>query len=186
MIFTVLLFYFPSSKIIYLQVIEPMSVMASSTLEEDVKPQLQNIVSTDNLGCKLDLKKISEKSLNVEYSPKRFDAVIMRIRNPRTATLIFSSGKIVCTGTKSEEQSRLATRKYAHIVQKLGFPVKFCNCKVQNIVVSCDVKFPICLKQLAATSKQFSCYEPEIFPGLVYPMLQPRIKLLIFYLVKLY
>lgn len=47
----------------------------------------------------------------------------MRIREPRTTALIFSSGKMVCTGAKSEEDSRLAARKYARIIQKLSFPV---------------------------------------------------------------
>jgi transcription initiation factor TFIID TATA-box-binding protein len=77
-----------------------------------------------NLGCKLDLKKIALHARNAEYNPKRFAAVIMRIREPRTTALIFSSGKMVCTGAKSEEDSRLAARKYARIVQKLNFPVR--------------------------------------------------------------
>lgn len=83
----------------------------------------RNIVSTVNLNCKLDLKKIALHARNAEYNPKRFAAVIMRIREPRTTALIFSSGKMVCTGAKSEEDSRLAARKYARIIQKLGFPV---------------------------------------------------------------
>ena len=76
-----------------------------------------------NLCCKLDLKKIALHARNAEYNPKRFAAVIMRIREPRTTALIFSSGKMVCTGAKSEDDSRLAARKYARIIQKLGFPV---------------------------------------------------------------
>lgn len=100
-------------------------MMAGSTGDPGIVPQLQNIVSTVNLGCKLDLKKIALHARNAEYNPKRFAAVIMRIREPRTTALIFSSGKMVCTGAKSEEQSRLAARKYARIVQKLGFDVSF-------------------------------------------------------------
>jgi transcription initiation factor TFIID TATA-box-binding protein len=80
-------------------------------------------VSTVSLGCKLDLKKIALHARNAEYNPKRFAAVIMRIREPRTTALIVGSGKMVCTGAKSEEDSRLAARKYARIVQKLGFHV---------------------------------------------------------------
>ncbi|KOB71843.1 TATA-box-binding protein [Operophtera brumata] len=75
------------------------------------------------LGFVLDLKKIALHARNAEYNPKRFAAVIMRIREPRTTALIFSSGKMVCTGAKSEEDSRLAARKYARIIQKLGFVV---------------------------------------------------------------
>jgi len=153
----------------------PLSAEASGII-----PQLQNIVSTVNLGCKLDLKQIALHARNAEYNPKRFAAVIMRIREPRTTALIFSSGKMVCTGAKSEEQSRLAARKYARVIQKLGFPAKFVDFKIQNIVGSCDVKFPIRLEGLVLAQNQFCSYEPELFPGLIYRMMKPKIVLLIF------
>lgn len=156
----------------------PMTPMTAEAA--GIVPQLQNIVSTVNLGCKLDLKKIALHARNAEYNPKRFAAVIMRIRDPRTTALIFSSGKMVCTGAKSEDQSRLAARKYARVVQKLGFPAKFTEFKIQNMVGSCDVKFPIRLEGLVLAHGQFSSYEPELFPGLIYRMVKPRIVLLIF------
>ncbi|PSN52094.1 TATA-box-binding protein [Blattella germanica] len=140
----------------------------------------RNIVSTVNLGCKLDLKKIALHALNAEYKPKRLAAVIMRIREPRTTALIFSSGKMVCTGAKSEVDSRLAARKYARIIQKLGFPAKFLNFKIQKMVGSCDVNFPIRLECLHLTHGQFCSYEPELFPGLIYRMEKPKITLMIF------
>jgi transcription initiation factor TFIID TATA-box-binding protein len=93
---------------------------------------------------------------------QRFAAVIMRIRDPKTTALIFASGKMVVTGAKSEDDSRLASRKYARIVQKLGFEAKFSEFKIQNIVGSCDVKFPIRLEGLAYSHGQFSSYEPEV------------------------
>ncbi|KAH0850228.1 hypothetical protein HID58_091279 [Brassica napus] len=152
-----------------------------------IVPTLQNIVSTVNLDCKLDLKAIALQARNAEYNPKRFAAVIMRIREPKTTALIFASGKMVCTGAKSEHLSKLAARKYARIVQKLGFPAKFkvfndlsLDFKIQNIVGSCDVKFPIRLEGLAYSHSAFSSYEPELFPGLIYRMKQPKIVLLIF------
>jgi transcription initiation factor TFIID TATA-box-binding protein len=119
---------------------------------------LQNIVSTVSLGCKLDLKTIALKARNAEYNPKRFAAVIMRIRDPRTTALIFSSGKMVCTGAKSEEKSRLAARKYARVIQKLGFPAKFTDFKIQNMVGSTDVKFPIRLEGLMHQHGKFARY----------------------------
>jgi len=143
-------------------------------------PALQNIVSTVNLGTKLDLKTIALQARNAEYNPKRFAAVIMRIRDPKTTALIFGSGKMVCTGAKSEEDSKLAARKYARIIQKLGFPARFTEFKVQNIVGSCDVKFPIRLEGLAYSHHHYASYEPELFPGLVYRMVQPKVVLLIF------
>jgi len=105
----------------------------------------------------------------------------MRIRDPKTTALVFASGKMVCTGAKSEEHSRLAARKYARIVQKLGFPARFKDFKIQNMVGSCDVKFPIRLEGLAMVSGTFAnYYEPEIFPGLIYSMADPKVVILAF------
>ncbi|XP_062062554.1 TATA box-binding protein-like 2 [Lepus europaeus] len=170
----------PSSDPLPLASITPMTPMTPVSECSGIVPQLQNIVSTVNLACKLDLKKIALHAKNAEYNPKRFAAVIMRIREPRTTALIFSSGKMVCTGAKSEEQSRLAARKYARVVQKLGYPARFLDFKIQNMVGSCDVRFPIRLEGLVLTHQQFSSYEPELFPGLIYRMVKPRIVLLIF------
>ncbi|KAG8993756.1 TATA-box-binding protein [Tulasnella sp. JGI-2019a] len=150
------------------------------TAVEGIVPTLQNIVATVNLDCRLDLKTIALHARNAEYNPKRFAAVIMRIRDPKTTALIFASGKMVVTGAKSEDDSRLASRKYARIVQKLGFDAKFSEFKIQNIVGSCDVKFPIRLEGLAYSHGQFSSYEPELFPGLIYRMMKPKVVLLIF------
>ncbi|KAK9324203.1 hypothetical protein V1517DRAFT_317941 [Lipomyces orientalis] len=145
-----------------------------------IVPTLQNIVATVNLECRLDLKTIALHARNAEYNPKRFAAVIMRIREPKTTALIFASGKMVVTGAKSEDDSKLASRKYARIIQKLGFNAKFMEFKIQNIVGSCDVRFPIRLEGLAFAHGHFSSYEPELFPGLIYRMVKPKIVLLIF------
>jgi len=68
------------------------------------------------MDCKLDLKKIALKARNAEYNPKRFAAVIIRIRDPKTTALIFGSGKMVCTGAKNEKASKHAARKFARII----------------------------------------------------------------------
>src|SRR3954454_1506694 len=104
----------------------------------------------------------------------------MRIREPKTTALIFASGKMVVTGAKSEDDSKLGSRKYARIIQKLGFNAKFTDFKIQNIVGSCDIKFPIRLEGLASKHHNFRSYEPELFPGLIYRMIKPKIVLLIF------
>ena len=62
------------------------------------------------------------KCRNAEYNPKRFAAVIMRIRDPKTTALIFASGKIVCTGAKNPDLSKQAAKKYAKIIKNCGFP----------------------------------------------------------------
>ncbi|KAL0460519.1 UNVERIFIED_CONTAM: TATA-box-binding protein [Sesamum latifolium] len=134
-----------------------------------IVPTLQNIVSTVNLDCKLDLKAIALQARNAEYNPKRFAAVIMRIREPKTTALIFASGKMFVREPKvnnSDEET-------VSVFWKKDF-------KIQNIVGSCDVKFPIRLEGLAYAHGAFSSYEPELFPGLIYRMKQPKIVLLIF------
>ncbi|KAF6222294.1 hypothetical protein HO133_001380 [Letharia lupina] len=128
----------------------------------------RNIVATVNLDCRLDLKTIALHARNAG------------IREPKTTALIFASGKMVVTGAKSEDDSRLASRKYARIIQKLGFNARFTDFKIQNIVGSCDIKFPIRLEGLASRHHHFSSYEPELFPGLIYRMIKPKIVLLIF------
>ncbi|CEP63059.1 TATA-binding protein LALA0_S07e01486g [Lachancea lanzarotensis] len=151
-----------------------------SATTSGIVPTLQNIVATVNLDCRLDLKTVALHARNAEYNPKRFAAVIMRIREPKTTALIFASGKMVVIGAKSEDDSKLASRKYARIIQKIGFSAKFTDFKIQNIVGSCDVKFPIRLEGLAFSHGTFSSYEPELFPGLIYRMVKPKIVLLIF------
>ncbi|WFD31067.1 TATA-binding protein (TBP) [Malassezia sp. CBS 17886] len=146
----------------------------------DINAVARNIVATVNLEARLDLKTIALHARNAEYNPKRFAAVIMRIREPKTTALIFASGKMVITGAKSEDDSRLASRKYARIIQKLGFEARFSEFKIQNIVGSCDVRFPIRLEGLAYSHGVYSSYEPELFPGLIYRMVKPKVVLLIF------
>lgn len=158
---------------------------AAAAATGGVTPKLQNVVCTVTLGCPLDLKRITLHARNAEYNPKRFAAVIMRIREPKTTALIFASGKMVVTGAKQEEQCRQAARKYARIIQKLDFPAKFTEFKIQNIVASCDVKFPIRLEGLAFEHCNFASYEPELFPGLIYRMASPKVVLLIFVSGKL-
>ncbi|CAI2358811.1 unnamed protein product [Moneuplotes crassus] len=146
----------------------------------DDKPVLQNIVSTCNLNCTLDLQRIATHAKNTEYNPKRFAAAIMKIRQPKTTALVFSSGKMVCTGAKSEEASKIAAKKFAKAIKLMGFDVHFCDFKIQNIVGSCDLGFSIRLEALNQSQSRFCSYDPEIFPGLIYRMLEPRVVVLVF------
>lgn len=118
-------------------------MMESQHTSSNIVPTIQNVISTVNLDCKLDLHQIVSLARNAEYNPKRFSSVIMRVRDPKATVLIFASGTMVCTGAKSERLSELAARKCAQSILKMGFSVKFRDFKIQNIVANCDVKFPI-------------------------------------------
>lgn len=149
-------------------------------IPEGIIPIIQNVVATVNFKSKLDLKSIALRARNSEYNPKRFAAVIMRIKIPRTTALIFASGKMVLTGAKSEQEVKLAGLKFGRIVSKLGFTTQFEDFKIQNIVSSCDIKFHIRLEGLMASHSNYCSYEPELFPGLIYRMVKPKVVLLIF------
>ena len=93
---------------------------------------------------------------------------------------------VVITGAKSEEAAKVSCKKYTRIIQRLGYGyAKFLEFKIQNIVASCDIHFPVRLESLAHAHNQFCSYEPELFPGLIYRMITPKVVLLIFVSGKL-
>jgi transcription initiation factor TFIID TATA-box-binding protein len=143
--------------------------------------RIHNMSSTANLGTRLDLKKIALKCRNTEYNPRRFGAVIMRLREPRATALIFASGKMVVTGVKSTHNAALACKKFAYIIERVGFqPQELVDFKVQNMIGTTDVGFPIRLEGLVYAHSSFASYEPELFPGLIYRLVSPRVVFLIF------
>ncbi|KAK5658357.1 hypothetical protein OQA88_2333 [Cercophora sp. LCS_1] len=154
--------------------------MSQQTPSSWPHPAIQNVVATASLNCHVDLGLLASKVRNVEYNRKKFHALIMRIRDPKTTTLIFASGKMVITGAKSADQARLAARKHARIIQKVGFNTTFTDFKVQNLVASCPLGFYVRLEGLNAANHLFSRYEPEIFPGLIYRIANPKVVALVF------
>jgi len=119
---------------------------------------------------------------NTEYNPKRFAAVIMRLMEPKATGLIFASGKLVVTGLKSSHNASLAAKTFAYIIEKVdaGFQPMYVDFKVQNIVGTVDVGFPIRLEGLVYTHSKFASYEPELFSGLIYRLGKPRVVFMIF------
>ncbi|CAH0516400.1 unnamed protein product [Peronospora belbahrii] len=165
-----------------LQTADARELQTDDDWEERLNLQvnIMNVVGTVDLKTLLDLKTIALHARNAEYNPKRFSAVIMRLRDPKTTALIFGSGKIVITGGTSEERCRLAARKFTRVIQKLNFPAKFTEFKVRNVMGTCDVRFPLRLEGLLNDHARFSSYEPELFPGLIYKLVEPKLTLLIF------
>nr|XP_020472326.1 TATA-box-binding protein-like [Monopterus albus] len=141
-------------------------------------PKITNVVATARLGCSLDLNFIAHNTWNVEYNPQWPSRLIMRIRKPRTTAMIYRSGKIICIGATSEQESRVATRRFARKVQKLGFPVSFLDFMIQTVSGTFRT-FPVSLEQLSLAHHQNCRYEPEIFPAVFYN-LRPGLTLNIF------
>ncbi|KAI7676920.1 hypothetical protein KC319_g4209, partial [Hortaea werneckii] len=84
-------------------------------------PTISNVVAGMDVNCLIDLKTVAMHCRNSLYNPKRFPAVIMRIREPKATGLIFAKGKLQVLGCRSVDDARLAGRKFARILQKTGF-----------------------------------------------------------------
>lgn len=153
------------------------------TRTSQVAPTVENVVSTVNLSCTLDLKAIAFRARNTECNPRKFPWLKMWIREPKTTALLFSSGKMVITGAKSEQQSLKAARRHARIIKKLGLDVKFRGFQILNVITVYDFKVPFNLTQLAYSDhhSRFSIYEPELYPGLIYRMKQSKVTVQVFH-----
>lgn len=141
---------------------------------------MENVVAFSSLGKNIPLVKISNELEAAEYSPESFPGVVYRIKEPRAATLIFSSGKIVCTGAKSIEKAKDAMRRVVADIRKTGvsLPTTF-KIKIENIVASTQIKAKLNLEEISFGLENVE-YEPEQFPGLVCRISEPRVAFLLF------
>lgn len=141
---------------------------------------IENVVASATLNQKVDLNAVVKGYPGVEYRPEQFPGLVFRLKRPKTATLIFSSGKMVCTGAKSEKESRRAVMKVIKELKKGGIIIiSKPELKIQNIVASGILGGMIDLEK-AAYSLSRTMYEPEQFPGLIYRMESPKVVILLF------
>jgi transcription initiation factor TFIID TATA-box-binding protein len=117
-----------------------------------------------------------------EYEPEQFPGLIYRLKEPKTATLLFHSGKVVCTGAKSLDLVKRAIENVVKQIEKAGVRIKDePKIEVQNVVATFDLGQVINLNAIAISlGLERVEYEPEQFPGLVYRMAQPKVVLLLF------
>ena len=121
----------------------------------------------------------------VEYRPEQFPGLVFRIKKPKTAILIFSTGKMVCTGAKSEKEAKRAIKKVVLELKKSGIIIiGKAEIKVVNMVASANLSGSIELDDCAYSLGR-TMYEPEQFPGLIYRMDDPKVVILIFATGKL-
>jgi transcription initiation factor TFIID TATA-box-binding protein len=141
---------------------------------------VENVVASATVNQKLDLKSIVRIFPAVEYRPEQFPGLVYRLRKPKTATLIFTSGKMVCTGAKSEKQARMAVTKVVDELKSGGIVIlSKPEIEIQNIVSSAGLGGRIDLEKTTYSLKR-TMYEPEQFPGLIYRMDDPKVVILIF------
>ncbi|MEE9323442.1 MAG: TATA-box-binding protein [Candidatus Aenigmarchaeota archaeon] len=142
--------------------------------------KVENVVAFTTLNINISLNKLVGSVEDTEYKPEQFPGLVYRPKNPKSAALIFSSGKIVCTGTKSIDMAKQAMKKVVERIKKSGVsvPAKY-PIHVENIVASSRIKAEIHLEDIAFSLDNAE-YEPEQFPGLVYRIKDPRVAFLLF------
>ncbi len=152
----------------------PNTAKATSSLK------IQNIVATTSLGKDVPLTKLAKTIAGTEYNPEQFPGLVLRVKEPKSAVLVFSSGNLVCTGTKSIAQVKLVIEQVIKTLKKIN--VKITDkpkITVQNIVASGSINVNLNLNYLALELENTE-YEPEQFPGLVYKLIEPNATFLLF------
>ncbi|MEM5836494.1 MAG: TATA-box-binding protein [Candidatus Aenigmatarchaeota archaeon] len=146
----------------------------------DFKIKIENIVASASLNVEVPLEKIVSKLEGMEYEPEQFPGLVYRMDKPKAAALIFSSGKIVCTGARSIQDVNLVFKKIISVIKSVGVKVpKSFKIQVENIVASAKIDGNLNLETIALEMEN-SEYEPEQFPGLVYRMDKPKVAFLLF------
>jgi len=154
--------------------------VAKKTSSKNTSLKVQNIVATTSLEESVSLTKLARTQPNTEYNPDTFPGLVLRVKKPKSAVLVFSSGNLVCTGTKSVSQVRDVVQQVIKQLKKVGVNVKIKpKITVQNIVASGAINLSLNLNTLALELENTE-YEPEQFPGLVYKLKDPTATFLLF------
>ncbi|MDA3836150.1 MAG: TATA-box-binding protein [Nanoarchaeota archaeon] len=150
------------------------------TPKKEFEYKIQNIVATTSLEKPVPLTKLARTQPNTEYNPETFPGLVLRIKEPKSAVLVFSSGNLVCTGTKSIPQVRKVIDEVIKQLKKVSVDVTIKpKITVQNIVASGTINLQLNLNYLALEMENTE-YEPEQFPGLVYKLEDPNATFLLF------
>jgi len=154
----------------------------SKTKSKDTGKSLEvvNIVVSTSLEHDIPLEKMAATLSNTEYNPEQFPGLVIRIKDPKTSALIFSSGKVVCTGAKSMDKVDESIKKIIKSLEKINVKIKIVpKINVQNIVASGSIGMDLNLNKLAMKLPNTE-YEPEQFPGLVYKLDEAKATFLLF------
>lgn len=145
-----------------------------------VNMKIVNIVVSTSFEHDIPLEKMAATLSNTEYNPEQFPGLVIRIKDPKTSALIFSSGKVVSTGAKNVEDVKLSLKKIIKSLKKINIDIKIePEINIQNMVGSGSVGMDLNLNTLAMKLPNTE-YEPEQFPGLVYKLNEAKATFLLF------
>ena len=157
----------------------------------EIEPKIDNIITSANLGNNLNLKDIALKIKDAEYNSNKSSTITIKTKGKKISLSIFSNGKMICSGAKSEKESKIACEKFSKILRKLNINVEIKNFKIQNIIASYNTKFKISLSTLYNNlnfmntkkdeiNKNYCKYNKENFPGLIYFINESKISIVVF------
>jgi transcription initiation factor TFIID TATA-box-binding protein len=142
--------------------------------------EIQNVVATADLSQHLDLEVILQVTPGARYDPQRFPGLIYRLKKPKTTTLLFKTGKMVCTGAKSSKSAKTAIAQVISDLTGNGIIIiSRPAVDIENIVASANLHGIVDLENVAERLYR-TMYEPEQFPAVIYRMTEPKVVLLIF------
>ncbi len=136
----------------------------------DVTVTVQNMVASTRIADELDLSKLDMALSDAKYQPDVFPGLVIQSKQPKATFLLFRTGKVVITGTKTRKDIQQAAEQLLDTVREAGGNViDDTEVMVRNIVASGDLGGSLNLTAAAmAMGLENVEYEPEIFPGLVY------------------
>ena len=174
-------FFFDSEEFVYTPKVEEFEL------------KIINVISSVNLGCNLNIKNLVLKFKNAEYNSNKSSTISLKSKKSKISATIFSGGKMICIGAKSEKEAKFECIKFSKIVKKAGYNVEIKDFKIQNIVASYDIKFKISLyilynkicslinnSKIVGNNNNYCKYNKENFPSLIFYEGQSKISFNIF------
>lgn len=154
----------------------------TNTNESKKTIKIENVVVSTTIGTKLDLDKVINILEDAKYNKQKFPGIVYRTTSPKMVLLIFRSGKIVCTGTKSLEDATVGISKIFEKLKTVGVDIpKNPDIVMHNIVATANLGRVLNLNTVAiGLGLENIEYEPEQFPGLVYRVFNPKLVILLF------
>ena len=144
---------------------------------------VENMVASTKLADEFDLHKIVAELECAEYNKEKFPGLVYRTKAPKAAFLIFTSGKVVCTGAKNVEDVHTAITNMVGTLKSMGIEKIYPKPEiiVQNIVATADFKVDLNLNAVVLGMGMENVeYEPEQFPGVVCRVKKPKVVVLVF------
>ena len=135
-----------------------MSKKSAKSTVKDIK--IVNIVVSTSLEHDIPLEKMAATLSNTEYNPEQFPGLVIRIKEPKTSALIFSSGKVVCTGARSMAKVRESIKKIIKSLEKIKVKIKIKpKINIQNMVASGSIGMDLNLNVLTKSKIKLISYD---------------------------